>query len=133
TQAVSSIVWTANPGAGIPANDFQTFSFWTEGLPTNTDKLIFTAVQTYSNGKVVTWNQPTPPGGPDPDNPAPELDFVSSNTTSDASMTSTASSSDDNLARWLGIGGIAVGAIGLIVGITGLAAARRRRSTGGAA
>ncbi|HWE88313.1 MAG TPA: YcnI family protein, partial [Pseudonocardiaceae bacterium] len=129
TQAVSSIVWTANPGAGIPANDFQTFSFWTEGLPTNTDKLIFTAVQTYSNGKVVTWNQPTPPGGPDPDSPAPELDFVSTASATPAAPASTSGS--DSLARWLGGAGLVVGVLGLGFGLGALT--RSRKSAAGAA
>jgi uncharacterized protein YcnI len=129
TQAVSSIVWTAAPGAGIPANDFQEFSFWTEGLPTNTSKLVFTAVQTYSNGKVVTWNQPTVPGAPDPDNPAPELDFVPAASATPATPASTSSS--DTVARWLGGAGIVVGVLGLGFGFGALT--RSRKSAAGAA
>lgn len=117
TQAVGSIVWTAQPGQGTPVGGFQSFSFWTEGLPTNTDKLIFSAAQTYSSGKVVTWNQPTPPGGPDPQNPAPELDFVSASSPAPAASASTSGS--DTLARWLGGAGIVVAAVALGFGLGG--------------
>jgi uncharacterized protein YcnI len=129
TNAVSSIVWTAQqPGAAVPVNDFQEFAFWTEGLPTNTDTLVFSAVQTYSNGNVVTWTQRTGPNGQEPDNPAPELAFA------DPAPTSAATSSD-GLARWLGGVGLVLAAIALGFGLGSLGtarrSARRARTSGG--
>ncbi|HEX7662238.1 MAG TPA: YcnI family protein [Pseudonocardiaceae bacterium] len=121
TEAVSSIVWTAQPGQGTPANDFQEFSFWAEDLPTNTSKLVFTAVQTYGNGRVVTWNQPTQPGGQEPDNPAPQLAYVSSaGSDSMAGM-----SGSDSVARWLGGAGIVVAAVALGFGLGAWTRSRR--------
>jgi hypothetical protein len=35
--------------------------------------LEFRALQTYDNGAVVRWIEATPPGGPEPDHPAPVL------------------------------------------------------------
>lgn len=126
TSAVSSIVWTAQPGAAVPAGDFQRFAFWTEGPPTNTNTLVFNAVQTYSNGTVVTWNQRTGANGREPENPAPELTFADP-----ASAPATAR--DDGLARWLGGAGVVLAAIALGFGLGAPARARRsaRRSTPG--
>ncbi len=127
TQAVASIVWTAQPGQGTPANDFQSFSFWSEGLPDNADSIMFTAVQTYSDGSVVTWNQPMGADGGEPEHPAPTLALASGDpmSSSSSSSNSGSASATDNTARWLGIGGLALGVIGIGFGL-----ARGRRRSG---
>lgn len=122
TDAVASIVWTAEPGnSGIAPDGFQDFAIYTEGLPTNTTKLVFTATQTYADGEVLNWNQPTPPNGAEPDSPAPELALSAAQQGNPAS-----SSTMDSAARWLGGIGIVLGAAGLGFGAGALWRGRRR-------
>ncbi|WP_116205361.1 YcnI family protein, partial [Amycolatopsis circi] len=63
TEAVTKVVWTAQPGTKISQGEFQEFEISGGPLPSNVDQLEFPAIQTYEGGKVVDWNQPTPPGG----------------------------------------------------------------------
>lgn len=71
TDAVSEVTWTATNG-GIPPGAFDLFPVFA-GLPSNTNKLTFKVLQTYSNGDVVSWIQIPAKGAPAPDHPAPVL------------------------------------------------------------
>jgi uncharacterized protein len=73
TSGTASVTWTANPEAGIPPNGAQTFVITVGPLPSDTDSFVFKALQTYSDGEVVRWIELTPPGGAEPDLPAPTL------------------------------------------------------------
>jgi len=72
TEAPSSITFTANKGVQISDGEFQEFALALDVTP-DVGKVDFTVVQTYSDGKVVTWNEPTPASGDEPENPAPTL------------------------------------------------------------
>lgn len=72
SDAITEVTWTAAPGGGIPPGAFDLFPVFA-GLPTNTNKLTFKAIQTYSNGDVVSWIQTPAKGAPPPDHPAPVL------------------------------------------------------------
>lgn len=134
TQAVGSIVWTAqSSGAAVAPDQFQDFSIYTEGLPTNTTDLVFTATQTYADGEVVNWNQPTPANGAEPDNPAPHLTLAAAGTADadSGAVTATAGGTSsttnvDQTARWLGGVGVVLAALALGFG---LGALLRRRPT----
>jgi uncharacterized protein YcnI len=123
TQAVGSIVWTADPGAGIAPGQFQEFAISVEGLPDNTNELVMPAVQTYDNGDVVNWNQPTIDGRPEPEHPAPHLALAAADTTDAA--TPVQSSTLDGTARWLGGAGLVVAAIALGFGLGAFFRGRR--------
>ncbi len=71
TDAVTEVTWTATNG-GIPPGAFDLFPVFA-GLPKNTSKLTFKAIQTYSNGDVVSWIEIPTKGAPAPDHPAPVL------------------------------------------------------------
>lgn len=71
TTAVSEVVWTATAG-GIPPGAFDLFPVFA-GLPSNAKKLTFKAIQTYSNGDVVSWIETPAKGAPEPEHPAPTL------------------------------------------------------------
>ncbi len=45
---------------------FEDFTVSLGPLPTNTDRLVFKAIQTYSNGDVVRWIDTPTPGGAGP-------------------------------------------------------------------
>jgi uncharacterized protein YcnI len=140
TSAVKSIVWTAQPGSAIKPGEFQEFTISVEGLPTNTTTMAMPAIQTYDNGAVVDWNEPTPANGQEPEHPLPQLTLASADaaaTTGNAAgnatanmpgMTTTAASSSDDTARWLGGIGLLLGALALGFG---LGAFLRSRQTGG--
>jgi uncharacterized protein YcnI len=131
---VRSVTWTAVPGVGISPDQFALFRISVQ-LP-NTDTVSFPATQTYSDGKVVHWDQAPLPGGGEPEHPAPEL-TLSGSPAGDhdddhgaaPSVTATAQPAEhaaegttDNTARWLAGGALTVAAIAVVAAL----AARRR-------
>jgi uncharacterized protein YcnI len=72
TQAVSKITWTATD-AGLQPGEFDLFTISAGPMPSNTSKLTFKVLQTYSNGDVVSWIEPVVKGAPEPEHPAPTL------------------------------------------------------------
>jgi periplasmic copper chaperone A len=73
TDVVSSITWTASPGLGLEPGQFDLFTISAGPLPTKVKQLQFKALQTYSDGDVVRWIEPTVKGAPEPENPVPTL------------------------------------------------------------
>ncbi len=67
-----SVTWTADPpGVGIaPPGQFQQFVLSAGPLPEQ-EEVEFKAVQTYSDGNVVNWDQEELADGSEPDKPAP--------------------------------------------------------------
>ncbi|QEU99217.1 YcnI family protein [Streptomyces viridifaciens] len=144
TDAVSQVVWT---GGQIAPGHFQDFTVDLGALPDGTDKVVFKALQTYSDGTVVRWIEEPQDGQPEPKNPAPVLKLTAA-TAGDsdapapsaaasakadpapANPTSTATakaSGSDSTARALGIAGIVVGVLGAVAGVV---IGRRGRGTG---
>ena len=107
---VRSVTWTANPGAGIPPDQFALFRV-SLTLP-KTDKVTFPAAQTYSDGSVVNWDQGPLPGGGEPDHPVPTLTLA---------KTAAPAPHADDTARWLAIAALVIGA-----GAVTLSLVRRR-------
>jgi uncharacterized protein YcnI len=70
TEAISKITWT---GGQIPPDGYDLFTVRGGPLPKNVSKLEFKAAQTYSDGEVVQWSEPTVKGGAEPEHPAPVL------------------------------------------------------------
>jgi uncharacterized protein YcnI len=74
TEAVSQVVWTvSDPAAGVGQDQFGAFTLLVGTLPSNTSKVVFKAVQTYSDGTVTSWIEPVVNGAPAPEHPAPVL------------------------------------------------------------
>ncbi|MEV6905461.1 YcnI family protein [Amycolatopsis sp. NPDC051071] len=138
TEAVTKVSWTAQPGTKIAAGstEFQEFQISAGAFPATLDTVEFPATQTYENGKVVEWNQPTPATGEEPEHPAPSVKLAEKSedghggTDAKAEESHAAASSSDNTARWLGGAGLVVGALGLGVGAG--ATLRARRATAAA-
>ncbi|NKY85518.1 YcnI family copper-binding membrane protein [Nocardia veterana] len=129
----TSVTWTAAPGnPGITPEQFQRFAVSVGPLPKQ-DKISFPATQTYSDGKVVNWNEPMPAGGDEPEHPAPTVALAAGHDADDdhgaAGATSGESHSDqadsDNTARWLGGIGLVLGALGAALGLGSLIRGRR--------
>ncbi|WP_067840701.1 YcnI family protein [Nocardia lijiangensis] len=119
---ITTVTWTADPGTGIEAGQFEQFSVLANGLP-DTEKMTMPAVQTYADGKVVRWDQVPASGDDEPEYPAPSLtlrdgDDAGAQDHGDIQATgSDAGSPDDTTARWLGAIGITLGALGLLAAI----------------
>jgi periplasmic copper chaperone A len=75
SKVVSQITWTATAG-GISPGQFEDFPVSLGVLPTS-GELTFKAVQTYSNGTVVKWDEISA-GGAEPEHPAPVLALTAS-------------------------------------------------------
>ena len=142
SQAVNQIIWAAQPGAGIPPGQFQEFRILVQALPSDTNQVVFKALQTYSDGTIVRWIDPVVAGQDEPDHPTPILTLTSPPPATGATGGATvdvsrlAKASAVNRAQTIGIIGLVVGALGLIVAVTALAMRPRRangdRGIGGA-
>ncbi|MGC4112873.1 MAG: YcnI family protein [Nocardioides sp.] len=93
TQAVSEVTWTADSKAtSIQPGEFEEFAISAGPLP-KAPTMVFKALQTYSDGTIVRWIDPTSPGAPEPEHPAPTLTLSPGTATSAAETGSTASTS----------------------------------------
>ena len=134
TKAITTVTWTASGGAAVKPGEYQDFSISAGPLP-KPGTIELPAVQTYSDGEVVKWNQPTPASGEEPEYPVPT--FVITAAEAEGSHTDAApapntgeaaaspTDSTDSLARGLAIGGILVGAAGVATAVVAV-----RRSSG---
>lgn len=150
TEAATKVIWTAEKGVQIAPSQFQQFTISAGPVP-DTGSVLLPAHQTYSDGTVVDWDQKTPASGKEPEHPAPTLYINDTPPSADASggastapsvtatpgtsgtsgMSATsATSATDGVAIGLGIGGIALGAIALVVAVF---AFTRRRASGASA
>src|SRR5690606_29051890 len=135
TEVVSKITWTAEKDAGIKPGEFLEFPVSMGPLP-KTDRMIFKALQTYSDGKVARWIEEPVEGG-HPDYPAPVLTLLpadDSHGSSDSSDTVEAThqpEKSDGVARGLGVAGLVAGLAGLVLGA--LAFVRGRKPSGSSA
>jgi len=142
TEAVRTVTWSAQPGTRLAPSEFADFTVSLGRLPDDVDELVMPAVQTYDDGTVVAWDQPTPPGGEEPAHPAPTLRLVAADEDADGGHDHAAmadmgghqhgpaagTTATDRTARWLGGAGLLVGALGLGVGIGAIARLRRSRT-----
>ncbi|MFZ3569314.1 YcnI family protein [Streptomyces sp. BH097] len=144
TEAVSKVTWTATGSEkdkGVQPGYFQKFPVSIGQLPTDTDQLVFKAIQSYDNKEVVRWIEPQQKGQEEPENPAPTLELSAaaddghgaSGASDDgakkeaaAATTDSGGSGSDTTARTLGIVGIVIGAAGVAFGVT---AGRRRTNS----
>lgn len=129
TRAVSRITWS---GGSIKPDRFQEFQVSLGPLPKKSTRMVFKALQTYSNGDVVRWIENPKPGGAEPEHPAPTLRLTppkkaSASASHSSQDSAAADGGPDNTARTLGVVGIVVGAAGVGFGVFGL-----RRATRGA-
>jgi uncharacterized protein YcnI len=119
SEAVTSVTWTAD-GDGLPPEQFAEFQLSAGPFVDDVDQYVFTAVQTYSDGTVVNWADPTVEGQEEPDHPAPVLDLAVAGDSNESE-----DGSSDSVARALAIAGVALGAAGLAMGLSARQSRRR--------
>jgi len=136
-EVVRTVTWTADSGVRIGPGEFQEFPLSLGPLPGDVDQILLPSVQTYDDGEIVRWEQPPVPGGAEPERPSPVLKLLpaapegagASPPAAPAAAPGPAvapAAASDTTARWLGGGGLLLGAVGLLLGL-------RARSRGGAA
>lgn len=134
-SVVSQVTWTATDG-GLRPGTFDDFTLSLGQLP-KTGTLTFNAVQTYSSGEVVQWNQVSADPSTEPEHPAPTLELTApaaegaAETPGDSTAHSTAGSSPapaatarDSSGTW----GIGLGGAALLVSLVTAGLTWRRRS-----
>ncbi|MDJ0335514.1 YcnI family protein [Salinibacterium sp. G-O1] len=126
TEAVTSVIWTADPGAEIVAGELQLFPLSVGPVP-DTGSIVLPTEQTYNDGSVVSWSET----GEDAEHPAPVLYINDTAVDHHDAATADDSHEDDELAisaagdtdspdvlaRVLGIGGLVLGAIALVLAV----------------
>ena len=137
TRAPRTVTWTAEPHAALAPGQHQEFSLSVGPLPAP-GTLALPTTQTYSDGTVVRWDEPTPASGDEPEHPAPEFTITAaaaaagdrhSAAHSSATGATTSVGGVDPTARWLGGGALLVALVG--VGLGGIAARRSGRPRAG--
>jgi len=118
----TEVTWTATAGSEIAPDSLQVFSLSLGAIP-DTGSLVLPVSQGYTDGTVVDWADPEA----DAELPAPVL-YVNDAPVEDHhggaaeeehdEAEAVASSSGDVLARVLGIGGLVVGAVGIVLAVT---------------
>jgi uncharacterized protein YcnI len=124
TGAVTSITWVGGPLTGKQEGSFP---LSIGNVPNGVDTVDFKALQTYDDGTVVRWIEPTPAGGEEPEHPAPVLTVRGASPTHDEASTST-SSSDSGIST-AAIVAIVAGVV-VVLAILGFVLSRARRDTG---
>lgn len=132
----TGVTWTADPGnPGVGPGQFQQFVLSAGPLP-DEDTVSFPARQTYSDGKVVAWDQPATDGA-EPEYPAPTLELAAASAdehaghgghstgTSDTATTAAAESSSDDTALWVAGAALVLGALGAALGLGSVLRGRR--------
>lgn len=134
TKAVSSVTWTAGKDQGVAPGEFTEFELSVGPFPKGTDAITLPTEQTYSDGTVVKWDQPTPASGEEPEHPVPTLKLAAATDAPAATDLPTPSAHDpaspvaetsataggegsDRLARGLGGAGVALGVAALVIAV----------------
>ncbi len=135
TERTSVITWTGGPLAHDQLEEFGL----SVKLPDEPDTtLTFPTIQTCEDGSSTAWIEATPPGGEEPEHPAPAIaltaaagdehgdDAGTATTMGEDDATEDEDNADDSSARALAVTGIGLGAAGLALGGGALRRARSR-------
>jgi uncharacterized protein YcnI len=93
TSTTSEIDWS---GGDIPVGQFGEFNVLAQGIPSGTSELVFKAIQSYSDGTVVSWIQVPNRTVPDPPHPAPTISLTTPGTGSTPATAAPPSQSQSN-------------------------------------
>ncbi|WP_227997862.1 YcnI family copper-binding membrane protein [Nocardia australiensis] len=127
---ITAVTWTAEPGApGVAPGQFQRFALSIGPLPTE-GEVSFPARQTYSDGKIVSWDQPMGSDGSEPEYPAPTVTLAAPKSGdhhggTDSEAADHESADTDDTARWLGGIGLALGLFAVALSLGNVIRARR--------
>ena len=109
TEAVSTVTWTSNQG--IAPGEFDEFALSAGPFP-EVRTMSFSAEQTYDDGEVALWDEPTKKGAEEPEHPAPVLDLVAADVEE-----AEPAASDDGLARAISGTALAVAVVAVFLAL----------------
>lgn len=135
TEYIAQVDFKADSKAdGIPAGEFDMFNLSVGPFP-DAPSMSFGALQTYSDGTTVNWDEQSA-NGAEPEHPAPALQLTTAATAGSVTSAEPAVSvtaqpqaaggSSGDGASWTGITGLIAGLIALVVSLAVLAANRAR-------
>jgi uncharacterized protein YcnI len=136
SDVASVITWSAGK---IAPGQYGEFKILAQGLPTDTNELVFKALQEYDNGQTVAWIETQA----NAEHPAPTVQLTSGAPDSTTAVTSTPTTAagsasvaavkvtKSDSSKGLAIAGLVVGGIGLIVAIVAVVLARRKPAGAG--
>ena len=117
-----------NKAAAIPPGQFDLFNLSVGTFP-KVASMSFAALQTYSNGQQVNWDEKSA-NGAEPEHPAPVLQLAPASgaqpATASTPRAAAATSSSDDTPAWPGIAGLIAGVLALLVSIAVLVSTRAR-------
>ncbi|KQN96745.1 nuclear export factor GLE1 [Arthrobacter sp. Leaf234] len=140
TEAPLSVVWTAEPGAEISQQEYQTFSISVGRLPEAGTTVMLPATQSYTDGDVVEWDDEVVEGAEEPEKPAPSFlttaavegedghgaHGAAAETPEAIDAEPAAASTDTGSVSAVGWIGLVAGLLGLAAGATALVRTRRQ-------
>ncbi|MBH0778936.1 YcnI family copper-binding membrane protein [Nocardia bovistercoris] len=127
-----AVTWTADAGnPGVGPGQFQRFVVSLGPLPEQ-PTVTFAAKQTYSDGKVVAWDQAAGPDGAEPEHPAPTITLAEAksedghgHSTGDEHAAAKSEDATDDTARLIGGIALALGLLGVALGVGTVLRGRR--------
>lgn len=124
TEAATRITWTADgPEHEIGPDEFQAFTISAGRLPEAGTEILLPATQTYTDGEVVEWKEPTVQGEERPEHPAPSLTVTAAEEGSHGNGTASGAVSGEAVLGWAAL---AAGVLGLALAVLALARTRRQ-------
>lgn len=121
-EVVSKVTWTAT-GDGIGPDQFEDFELSLGPLP-ESGEMVFSAIQSYSSGEEVAWNEVAVDEATEVEHPAPVLTILPPDAeTADADSGEASEPSSDGTARWA----LAASLVALVLGAVALTVALRHR------
>ena len=131
TQYVSQVDFKATaPASAIPPGQFDMFNLSVGPFP-KASSMSFGALQTYSDGTTVNWDEQSADGTTEPAHPAPVLQLSPAG----AGMSATGgqdiagTTGTGQASSWTGIAGLVLGIVALVVSAAALVLALTRRRT----
>lgn len=139
TEYVAQVDFKADTkAAAIPPGEFDMFNLSVGPFP-DAASMSFGALQTYSDGSTVNWDEQSA-NGTEPEHPAPALQLAPATTTADGTTTAAggaqptvsvsaqpqADSGSSGGSSWTGITGLVAGLLALVISVAVLVANRSR-------
>jgi len=125
TEGVSAVTWTADNAGGLAHDQFQRFTLAVFPLP-KTDSISFPTTQTYSDGRVVQWNEPALASGGEAEHPVPTLQIAADEAS--AGMPGMAAASSSTTSSTLSKVALGVGVVALLLAGIALMATRKQKA-----
>lgn len=131
TSYVASVTWKADSDKdGLKPGEFGLFSVSAGPLPKKA-RLALPAIQRYSDGGTVAWDEISTGGGAEPEHPAPMIDLQPAAAASPTPSTNPATGSTADSAAtdggpgWLAPTALALAAVAVIIAVAALLRGRR--------